>query len=154
MRSTLLSVLAVAVCALTGCASGPTYKELSPRIPPVAEGSGRVFFYRKSSMIGAGLSPAIVVDGANVGNSKSGGFFFTDLPPGNHSVSCSTETTNTLTLTLAVADTRYVRTYPKMGLIVGHVQPELVGAEEAKGEIDDLSYTGAPERLLPAEVKP
>jgi hypothetical protein len=39
-------------------------------------------------------------------------------------------------------ETKYVRTKVSMGVLVGHVVPELVSADEAQKELATLSYTG------------
>jgi Protein of unknown function (DUF2846) len=135
----------VCLAAMLGaCASGPKLAEMQASIPAVKAGEGRIYFYRSGSMMGAAIQPKIMVNGKVVGESKPGGFFFVDLPPGAVEVSTSTEVEKKLSLTLDGGQTRYVRTVIGFGLLVGRVYPELVdNAEGAKG-MADTSYIGAP----------
>ena len=144
MKISALSMIALAA-ALTGCAaSGPKHAEVAKSIPAINADQGRVFFYRPSSMLGAAIQPNINLDGKVVGESKPGGFFYVDAVSGSHEAMVSTEATNKLTFALDKGETKYVRTSISMGLLAGRVVPTLVSADEAKKEIGDLSYTGAP----------
>lgn len=140
-----LSVLALITSAalLTGCAaSGPTHKSMSASIPALKADQGRVFFYRNNSMLGAAVQPAIKLDGAVVGESKPGGFFYVDTNTGSHQAMTSTEATNKVSFVLDKGEVKYVRTKIQMGLLVGHAVPELVSADVANKELGELSYTG------------
>lgn len=132
-----------AIVALTGCAaSGPKFSELQASTPALKADQGRVYFYRSSSMFGAAIQPAISFDGKEVGKSQPGGYFYVDTVAGSHEASASTEATNKLTFVMDKGETKYVRTSPQLGLLAGHIVPELVSAEEAKKALPDLSYTG------------
>ncbi len=132
-----------AVIALTGCAaSGPKFSAMQASTPAVNADQGRVYFYRKDSMFGAALQPAVVMDGAEVGKSQPGGYFYVDAASGSHEASTSTEATNKVSFVLEKGEVKYVRTAPSIGLLVGRVVPELVNADEANKELNDLSYTG------------
>ncbi len=140
-----LSIIALlgAVAVLSGCAaSGPKMTEMASSIPVLKSDQGRVFFYRKDSMLGAALQPSINFDGRVVGDSKPGGFFYVDAAAGSHEAMTTTEVSNRVSFVLASGEVKYVRTAPSMGLLVGHVTPTLVGADEAKAELATLSYTG------------
>lgn len=142
MKISALALIAL-VATLTGCAaSGPTHKSMESSIPALTADQGRVYFYRPSSMVGAAVQPNITLDGAVVGESKPGGFFYVDAKPGSHEAAASTEAENKLTFVLDKGETKYVRTKVNMGFMVGRVVPELVGADEAKKEIAETSYTG------------
>lgn len=132
------------VTLLAACASGPKMAEIQSSIPSLKANEGRIYFYRSSSMMGAGLQPNIVLNGEVVGESKPGGFFFVDQAPGDKQVSTSTEVEKRLTFTLNPGETRYVKTSVGFGLLVGRVIPELVDKSQAEGEIKDTSYTGKP----------
>lgn len=132
-----------AVIALTGCAaSGPKFSAMQASTPAVNADQGRVYFYRKDSMFGAALQPAVIMDGAEVGKSQPGGYFYVDAASGSHEASTSTEATNKVSFVLEKGEVKYVRTAPSIGLLVGRVVPELVNADEANKELNDLSYTG------------
>ncbi len=130
------------IIVLSGCASGVKHKDMAASIPTLQEDHGRIYFYRSASMIGAAVQPSIKLNGAEVGESKPGGFFFVDAKAGNQEVMCSTEVDKKLTFTLEKGEVKYVRTSVGMGLLVYRVAPELVSKEEAQKELPDLSFTG------------
>ena len=78
-----LAAVIYAAAFLTSCATGPKYEEVESSIPGLTPSNGRIYFYRNVSMlIGAGLQPAVLLNGTKVGNATPGGFFFVDHSPG------------------------------------------------------------------------
>ena len=75
IRRIVLTALVLAGAFLAGCASGPTYSEVSSKILPIPAAEGRIYFFRSSSMLGAAVQPDVRLDGEVVGTSKPGGFF-------------------------------------------------------------------------------
>jgi hypothetical protein len=67
-----------------------------------------------------------------------------DRPAGSYVASASTETEKTLSFTLQAGETKYIRTSVGMGIIAGRVVLEPENREKALGELNSLSYTGAP----------
>lgn len=137
-------VIAALPALLVACASGPKHAEVVASIPTVAASEGRVYIYRSNSMLGAAVQPNVVVNGKVAGESKPGGFFFVNLPPGTVEISTATEVEKKLTFTLDAGQTRYVRTTVGFGVMVGRVYPELVDNAEGAKAIAETSYTGAP----------
>lgn len=132
-----------ATIALAGCAaSGPKFAAMEASAPKLKADQGRVYFYRNGGFMGAAIQPAVVLDGAEVGTSKPGGYFYADVNPGSHVAMTSTEATNKVSFVLAKGEVKYVRTAPSFGLMVGHIVPELVSADEATKELSELSYIG------------
>jgi hypothetical protein len=127
--------LTLVFMALSGCASGPAYKTVSASFPPIPSGSVRIFFYRTSTM-GAAVQPDVKLNGEKVGSAVPGGFFFVDRPPGDYQVSTTTELKKTLTFHADAGQTRYVKLSISMGLMVGHVYPELIEPQQAQTEIE------------------
>ena len=142
-RRILLSALVLASAFLAGCASGPKFSEISSSIGPIPAGDGRIYFFRSSSMMGAALQPDIRLNGQVVGSSKPGGFFYVDRPAGKYVAAASTEVENTAAIALDAGETKYLRTSPSFGLLVGHINIEVEDAQKAKAEIETLSLTGA-----------
>lgn len=129
---------------LAGCAAtGPKFAQQEASTPKLRADQGRIYFYRTDSMMGAALRPQITLDGASVGKSQPGGYFYVDAAPGSHEAVTSTEATNKVSFALDKGEVKYVRTKVSMGLLAGHVVPELVGKDEAQKELETLSYTGA-----------
>ncbi|MGH8633932.1 MAG: DUF2846 domain-containing protein [Burkholderiales bacterium] len=133
---------AVIALTLLACATGPKYAEIQSSIPALDPGKGRIYFYRSGNLMGSGIKPSVMLNGAKVGDSVAGGFFFVDRDPGNYEVLLSTEVDRKLTFTLAKGQEQYVRMSVTFGVIVYRVFPELVDAATAKPEVQQLSYIG------------
>ena len=138
----LLGVVATVI--LAGCATGPKHAEVKSQFPALKPDEGRIYFYRDSTPIGAGIQPDIMLNGVKVGDSVPGGFFFVDQGPGAKEVITSTEVERKLTFTLDRGQTRYVRTTVGLGVLVYRVYPELMDNATGDKEIAELSYTGPP----------
>jgi uncharacterized protein DUF2846 len=117
---------------------------------------GRIMFYRDSSIVGLAIQPDIRLNGEVVGSSTPGGFFFVDRKPDKYYVSVATETENSVEFDLKEGQTRYVRTYVSMGVLIGRAYPQLMDPDQAIVDIQDLSYTGDPALLAgqPGEPRP
>jgi hypothetical protein len=127
---------------MAGCASGVKHSEMAASIPTIKSSEGRVYFLRSASMFGAAIQPDIRLNNQVVGESKPGGFFFVDRPAGKYVAAASTETEKTLSFVLDPGETKYVRSSPSVGLLVGRIVLELETPEKAKEELSSLSYTG------------
>jgi hypothetical protein len=145
-KRSFLKLAAAGACAvvLAGCASGIKHKDMESSIPSLKAGDGRIYFLRSSSMFGAAIQPDIRLNGKVVGSSKPGGFFFVDRPAGNYTAATSTETEKSASFVLAAGETKYLRTSPSFGVLVGRVVVELETPEKARAELPSLSYIGAP----------
>jgi len=143
VRATLICAVLPLVAA---CASGPTFTEMHASEPALATDSGRVYFYRESSMVGSAVQPSIQVDGTAVGDAVPGGYFFIDRPAGTYKVSTTTEKEETIAVALTAGQIRYVRLDIGMGLFVGHIIPSLIDADQASTEIKYCHYIGGPKK--------
>jgi hypothetical protein len=143
MKNYKLLFACLAVIVLYGCtASGPKYSVYAKSIAPLAADKGRIYFFRDASFFGGGVRPDILVNGDTVGESLPGGFFYIDKDAGSYKVSTSTEVERTVEFVLEAGETKYIRTYVTMGVMVGHVIPELVSTDDATKAMTDLSYAG------------
>lgn len=144
-RSTLkFAALGALALLVGGCAAtGAKYGEVAAGMAAPKAGEGRIYFLRSSSMFGAAMQPDIRLDGQVVGTSKPGGFFFVDRRAGSHTASAATETEKVVTFVLAAGETKYIRSSPQMGIVVGRVVLELETPQKALAELPELSYTGA-----------
>ncbi len=136
-----LSVLAV-VLVLTGCATGQQFSTVQSGLAPIAQGKGRVFIYRSTS-VGFGIQPDIRLNGEVVGSAKPNGIFYVDHDPGNIEIVIGTEVEKRLTFTLAAGEARYVKCTVGFGVLVARIIPVLVDAQDATKEVTDLAYTGS-----------
>ena len=144
MSKTIRSMLAaVSLALLSACASGPKYSEVASTFPQLAAHQGRIWFYRSGTMFGAGIQPDVMLNGAKVGDSVPGGFFYVDRAPGNYEVLLATEVERKVTFTLEPRQERYIRMTVGLGVIVYRVFPELVDPAAGRAEIIEASYVGA-----------
>jgi hypothetical protein len=139
MRSVHTAALA-ALLLLAGCASGPVYKDVSGSFTAVPSGSGRIFFYRVSTL-GFAVQPDVKLNGDKVGSAVPQGFFYVDRPPGDYEVTTTTELKKALTFHLDAGQTRYVRFGISMGFFAGHVYPELIDERIAQAELGTTKST-------------
>lgn len=129
---------------LSACASGMKFTEMNPSTMPKDQDSGRIFFYRTTTL-GAALRPDIQLNGTKVGDAVAQGFFYVDRPPGNYEVVTSTEVDRKVTFVLEKGQTRFVKFSVSMGFFVGHVYGELVDPAGGLEEIKECKYTGVDE---------
>jgi len=122
---------------LTGCAGGVKYSEYRPTVAAPAQGYGRIWFYRPSAM-GAGVQPAVKLDGQQVGNAVPHGYFHVETQPGPHTVSTTTEWTHKTPLTVSTNGDSYIRLNMMIGLLVGHVIPKEVAESKATNDMKNL----------------
>lgn len=141
-RFALIATL-VGASLLSACASGPKFADVEKSIPTMKPGEGRIYFFRSNSMMGAALQPDLRLNGQVVGSSKPGGFFYVDRPAGNYVASAATETEKTASFKLEAGETKYLRTSPSFGVLVGRIVVEIDDPSRARSEIQGLSYTGA-----------
>lgn len=138
----VLALKVLALCAFTllaGCATGGArYAEVNVAAPKLAPDRGRIYFYR-TSILGLAIQPDIKLNGESVGSAQPGGFFFVDRPRGNYTASAATEVESKLAFPLAAGETKYVRTSITPGIIVGHMNFELVSKSDAEGELASLN---------------
>lgn len=135
----LVSAIGITVL-MAGCASGVKYSDMASTIPTIKQDQGRVYFFRSSSMMVVAVQPDVKLNNEVVGQSKPGGFFYVDRPAGKYVVSTATETEKTLSFALDAGETKYVRTSVSLGLLVGHIVPELETPEKAQAELPSLSF--------------
>ncbi|HSY42829.1 MAG TPA: DUF2846 domain-containing protein [Candidatus Acidoferrum sp.] len=138
----LLFILSATV--ITGCATGPRYLQIRNSMPPIAQGDGRLYFYRPETGFGAAVQPDVKLNAEDIGEAVPGRFFYVDRPPGNYQVKTTTEVVRTLSLSLETNQVRYVRFDVSMGFFVGHVYPVLVENAEGDSEMGDCHLISSP----------
>lgn len=126
---------------VTGCASGPTYKEYTDKLAVKPTDEARLYIYRPSAF-GAAIRPQIRINGESVGKAVANGFLIVDRPAGEYEIATTTEAKRSLTLSLEKGDEKYVRLEMKMGLFAGHVKPVLVDSAVGMEEIASTKHVG------------
>jgi hypothetical protein len=108
--------------------------------PPARADLARVYFYRQPGAFGGAVEPYILVDGYGVGVSRQGRYFYYDFAPGTHVVSAATEGHDATSVSLTAGQTVYVRFHTSPGLLMAHMNPELVGPDQGQKEIQDCDF--------------
>jgi len=88
--------LAACAClaAALGCSTGPSYPQLMAQLQPPAAGQGRLFVYLTDVTEAPSFWPIIAIDGQQMGELRTGSFFYVDRPAGVHQVGVGTTTSN------------------------------------------------------------
>lgn len=134
VRLLSLAVLFAALLSFTGCASlGPAYK----KVESIPEGKGLVYFYRPSSIIGAGVSYDIRVGESPIVTLYSGGYYPYFANPGETEFWAKTESKSSVTLDVKAGDVQYVKGTVGVGIIVGRPHLTVMPAATAETEITD-----------------
>ncbi|HKD21373.1 MAG TPA: DUF2846 domain-containing protein [Rhizomicrobium sp.] len=138
----LSAVLCALLPLLAACASasGPTFDQMRATEAPVAQNMGRIYLYRGGKVWGAGLQPAVKINGVKVGEAVPGGYFYVDEAPGTYTVSITTEKEESVSVPVVAGQPVYVHIYVLPGVFVGHVVPEIMDPMKAATDIRTLSY--------------
>ena len=130
-----------AVVALAGCASssGAKFADMSTMAPRLTPDKGRIYFYRSGLILGVAVQPEVRLNNEVVGRAVPGGFFFIDRPRGNYEASTTTEVEAKLAFALTGGETKYIRLSITPGLVVGHMQFELVDKPAAEADLASLN---------------
>lgn len=149
MKKSLLLVFAFIFTSwLSGCATVPmapsAQDQAMKAFNPPAKGMSGLYIFRDSSFGGA-LLKSIYVDGKFLGESGPNVYFYTEVRPGEHTLSTESEfSENHLKLTTEAGKQYFVRQYIKMGLFVGGANFEIVPDNEGKKAVMEckLAVTG------------
>jgi len=93
MRRIAQRLLALFLIALAGCAAarGPLYPEMASTIPPLAADRARIYFYRDYEPYESLSQAYLYLNGAPIGVSVSGGFFYRDVVPATYAIAAWTQ---------------------------------------------------------------
>ncbi|HXB03049.1 MAG TPA: biopolymer transporter ExbD [Opitutaceae bacterium] len=125
---------------LPGWTSGPSYNSVKDTFPPIAANAGRIFIYR-DAIYGPSKTPAVLLNGEQIGLSKAQGFFYVDQPAGDDKVELSGEGSPPVSFTLSPGQTVYVRINVHTNLALVVLYPEVVDASIAGRELTACKYT-------------
>lgn len=136
----LVSVVAV-LFIMTSCAAGVPFSEVQSSLPQIPEGMSRIYLYR-TSIVGITVQPMVNVDRLPIKKAVPKGFFFIDVMPGVHVISCPNETTREEKF-ITKADTYcFVRIDMNMGAFDGRVKPVVVSKEKGEKQIRKCKFMG------------
>lgn len=123
----------------TGCASvpmaPPSEDQAKKTFNPPTEGMSGLYIFRNSSFGGA-LLKSIYLDGKFLGETGPNVYFYTEVKPGEHTVSTESEfSENHLKLNAEANKHYFIRQYIKMGLFVGGANFEILPPNEGKNGV-------------------
>jgi hypothetical protein len=114
-------------------------------IEAIADGKGRMFFYRPRGVWGAAQQPVIEVDGVRVGRSVPGEGFYFDVSPGTHEIMLPAVIYpggSGQSVRVAVGETVYIRMSMGMSAFAGRTSITVVDSATAAREIPGLRIYG------------
>lgn len=137
LKRTLLALLGV--ITISGCASGPEYKDIGTEIAPVQAGMGRVFIYRPQlSFLYVG---GVMLNGEPVRVPAAGGFVYVDETPGKYKITIDAVTDESTNFDLEAGKEVYVRiTIDVGGYFLYTITPQITDRETAIQEMQELNY--------------
>ena len=133
--SFILLLVTVAGCA-TVPMGDPKQDAALKTFTPKADVAG-VYIYRNETM-GAAVRMDVEVDGKALGQTAAHTFFYTELPPGKHTVTSKAENTDSLEIDTIAGKLYYVWQEVKMGILYARTKLHLITNEEEgrKGVLD------------------
>lgn len=126
----------VAAFHLTGCASVPMASkeddQLKKQFAAPAKNASGLYIYRNSNFGGA-LKKSVYVDGSLIGETAPMTYFYTQVKPGEHTLSTESEfSPNDLKIKTVGGKNYFVLQQIKMGVFVGGAKLELVPEDQGK----------------------
>jgi hypothetical protein len=111
--------------------------------------AGQVYVCRNNTFFGAGVKPAIEIDGKSIGNVGRKNFAYVELPPGDHIVVARTlEHDSKMPFTIAAGQQKFFQVWISMGVVVsGWGLVDEFSTEEGKKCVQEAE-------LVEAEKKP
>jgi hypothetical protein len=92
MRTAWKGVLLVLLLAIGGCApAGPPFASVASTLPPVPQGSARIYFYRWLEIYETTSPSRAYLNGDRVGVTQTGTVFYRDVAPGQYTISVDSE---------------------------------------------------------------
>lgn len=128
------ALTSVIVLSLVGCASvpmGDASRDAALKSFAAKPDVAGVYIYRNESL-GAAVRMDLELDGKPLGQTAAKTYFYTEVPPGKHSVTSRSENDDTLQFETVAGKLYYIWQEVKMGLLYARTKLHLVGDEEGK----------------------
>lgn len=123
---------------LVGC--GASGNAFAPR--QVAPDQALIYVYRDDNLQGSAVTLNIEIDGEKIGGLKPEGYLYKYVSPGNHTVSCKTESEDSVEFKANAGETYYVEAEVVMGFFVGRPKLTLVHSEVGPANIAGTKFSG------------
>lgn len=133
------------IISLVGCATVPmgnsTQDELLKRFNPKSDVAG-IYIYRNES-IGFPFHMDVEVDGNPLGQTAAHTYFYTEVPPGTHTVTSKAENSDTIQFNTVAGKLYYIWQEVKMGVLTPRTKLHLVSEEEGKKGVLDCKLAAS-----------
>lgn len=120
-------------------------------LPALAADAGRIIFYR-DAILSPQKRPALLLNNAEIGLTKSRSFFYVDRSAGNYAVAISGESAAPVIVTLVSGRTVYVRINVHSTPVSSELYPSIVDTAIGTRELVSCNYA-APEAAPPAAAE-
>jgi hypothetical protein len=134
-----LLILVLVSSLLSSCASVPMVgrdQDQEAKQFKAPAGKSRIFIYR-SETFGSAIKVAISVDGKLIGQTASKTYFVADVEPGQHQVSCFSESNSQAYVTTKQNEIKFVWQEMKMGMMsAGCAMHEVSATEGEQGVLN------------------
>jgi hypothetical protein len=162
LRNLALATLLLAMPATPSLARhAQTYAERHATEPPIPAGMGRIYFYREDGFFGSALHPTVMLNGVSAGDSsRPGEYFYVDRPPGDYTVSASTETKESTQFHLTAGKAMYVNFEVSMGVLLWRIVPHaleevnVTNIADCEWDEPDPTLAAPPPPATPAPTAP
>lgn len=147
-RILLFTLIIVSVMGIMGCSIFDSkYANIKKDILPLSKANGRIVFYRPRGFYGWGMRPDIHLNRNKIGRSLPGTIFYVDVNPGKYLISIPTilyPGEQTINIEISENETAYIKSYMSGSAIGGRTNIEVVNAELAIAEIENLEFITEP----------
>lgn len=144
IKKSILVIVIFAFYFLAGCASVPMASKeqdstLKAFAQPTADKAG-LYVYRSGSFVGGALKKNIYIDGAFLGETAPGVFFYKEITLGQHQISTESEfSDNAIAFQADGGKNYFCQQYIKMGVFVGGANVQMVSEQEGMEAIRKCS---------------
>ena len=108
-------------------------------LPPLAADVGRIIVYR-DAILSPKSQPAVLINGSEIGLTKSRSFFYVDRPAASYTIAIAGEAAVPIQLTIAKNRTVYIRINVHSSPVSSELYPSIVDSTTAKRELASCTY--------------
>jgi hypothetical protein len=109
-------------------------------LPPIADGKGRIIFWRSGTMMGGAIGCGVNIGTERISAMGAGKYFILDLAPGAYEFNAKSEAKDVLNTEVEAGETSYVKCTIRMGMMVGRPNLSPSTAEEFGEKRTSLKY--------------
>jgi hypothetical protein len=100
-------------------AKAETGRPVPETLPPIADGKGRIIFWRSGTMMGGAIGCGVNIGTERISAMGAGKYFILDLAPGAYEFNAKSEAKDVLNTEVEAGETSFVKCTIRMGMMVG-----------------------------------